>query len=176
MDKQISLKTSFAEVFLSSDWSSSVADHRKEIRLELYKKSRDAKVLDLNQVPQFDDFFVSISHCKSLGGYALNLKEPIGFDVEQRERISLKSIERISSEQERGLADEDFQKLLWPIKEATFKRFQGEVGLITEAEVKSVKSIAHQTYEGLIKVREQSLKFLAGPVGKDCVFALVKSQ
>ena len=176
MDKKISLKTPFAEVFLSSDWSSAVPKYRDEIRIELYKKSRDASVLDLKKLPKSDKFFVSISHCKSLGGYALNLKEPIGFDVEEKQRLTAENIMRISTEQERALFGEDLQDYLWPIKEAAFKRFEGAVGVITDVKALEFKKVNEQTFEGLLDVKGQTLKFLCGTVGPHCIFALVKSR
>jgi phosphopantetheinyl transferase (holo-ACP synthase) len=176
MDKKISLKTPFAEVFLSSDWSSSQAKYREEIRIELYKKTRNAEHLDLTKLPKSDNFFVSISHCKSLGGYALNLKEPIGFDVEQKERLKLSSIERISSDVERALFESEFVNYIWPIKEAAFKRFEGGIDVITDVTVKEAKEVSTKTFEGLLDVKGQTLQFLSGPVGLDCIFALVKSR
>lgn len=173
MDKKISLKTPFAEVFLSSDWSSSVPKYRDEIRIELYKKSRDKNVLDLDKLPKSDKFFVSISHCKALGGYALNLKEPIGFDVEEKERLTAENITRISTEQERQIFGEH-QNYLWSIKEAAFKRFEGAVDVITEVKALDLKKVNEQTFEGLLDVKGQTLKFLCGTVGPSCIFALVK--
>lgn len=176
MDKKISLKTPFAEVFLSSDWSSLKPKYRDEIRIELYKKTKNAEHLDLTKIPKSDNFFVSISHCKSLGGYALNLKEPIGFDVEQKERLSAETIERISSEKERALFGSEFVNCLWPIKEAAFKRFEGGLDVITDVAVVEVKEVSNKTFEGLLDVKGQTLQFLSGPVGQDCVFALVRSR
>jgi len=176
MDKKISLKTPFAEVFLSSDWSSSQPKYRDEIRIELYKKTRNAEHLDLTKIPKSDNFFVSISHCKSLGGYALNLKEPIGFDVEQKNRLSTETIERISSDEERALFNAEFQNYLWPIKEATFKRFEGGLDVITDVKLSEARKVSNNTFEGLIDVKGHTLQFLSGPVGQDCVFALVKSR
>jgi len=176
MDKKISLKTPFAEVFLSSDWSSSQSKYREEIRIELYKKTRNAEHLDLTKLPKSDNFFISISHCKSLGGYALNLKEPIGFDVEQKERLKPEFIDRISTAGERAMFGDEFLPYLWSIKEAAFKRFEGDIDVITEVQVTEAKEISPKTFEGLLSVNEQTLQFLSGPVGTDCVFALVKSR
>jgi len=171
----ISLKTPFAEVFLSSDWSSRQPKYRDEIRIEIYKKTRNAEHLNLDKLPKSDHFFISISHCKSLGGYALNLKEPIGFDVEQKDRLKKDTLERISKPEERALFPQSHVNCLWPIKEAAFKRFEGGVDVISDAQVVKVKEVSTHTFEGLLNVKGQTLKFLTGPVGTDCVFALVKS-
>ena len=64
---------------------------------------------------------VSISHCNYLGAFLFTFDKrlSIGFDIEQKKRITKKIIARISSKEERDQAPNN--ALLWVAKEAGFK-------------------------------------------------------
>jgi len=170
----INLKTPLGEIFLSANWGSLVDGHRNEIRTELYKKTKDASFLDLQKVPKSEQFFVSISHSKSLGGYALHLKKEIGFDVEDTERIKPEIIKRISTGKDDKLFDQYTSKYLWVIKEAAFKLMQGACDVMTEVEVQNFDKIGERSYLGTLAVKGLSADFLCGEVGEASIFALVK--
>lgn len=173
VDSNINLKTPMGEVFLSSKWSSKVPDYRREIRTELYKKTKIASFLNLKKLPKSDDFFVSISHSKSLGGYALHLNKEIGFDVEDIERIRPEVIKRITLKKEGELFDENTSNYLWVIKEAAYKLMSGACDVMTEVEIKTVKEAGEHSYLGTLTVKGESAEFLCGEVGEASIFALV---
>lgn len=79
-------------------------------------------------IPRKDglQFSISISHCRLGGGYALLSKtangdplDDIGFDMEDRGRITSRLIARVTSPEERTASP--VEALLWGAKEATFK-------------------------------------------------------
>lgn len=174
MVDSINLKTPLGEIFLSASWGSLVEGYRNEIRTELYKKTKDASFLDLEKIPKSNNFFVSISHSKSLGGYALHLKKEIGFDVEDVSRISPDVIKRISNGRDHELFNEETGKYLWVIKEAAFKLMSGSCDVMTEVEVKHFDKAGERSYLGTLTVKGESAEFLCGEVGEASVFALVK--
>ncbi len=175
VDSNICLKTPLGEVFLSSEWSSVQEEYRKKIRTELYKKTKDASFLDLEKIPESDKFFVSISHCKSLGGYALHLKKDIGFDVEEVNRIQPEVIERISTDKDREIFKGENSKFLWVIKEAAFKMTSGRSDVMTEVEIETLDKVGERSYLGTLSVKGVKADFLCGEVGEGCIFSLVKS-
>lgn len=73
-------------------------------------------ILDLNQLPKSKKYYFSISHCKSIGGYAVS-SQPIGFDIEDIDRISRDIVKRITT---LDLVPED-PRWLWPAKESILK-------------------------------------------------------
>lgn len=174
VEKSICLKTPFGEIFLASDWSSSCQGHRESIRTELYKKTKDKSFLDLKQVPKSDIFFVSISHCRSLGGYALNLKKDVGFDVEDLKRIKPEIIKRISTEKDRELFTEKDCHFLWVIKEAAFKLMSCKGDVMSEVIIQSLDKVGEHSYLGTLTIKGVRAEFLCGEVGEACIFSLVK--
>src|SRR4051812_1493857 len=81
-------------LILNPEWGSSLSNYRQNIRDCISSKfsahfSREqlSMLHDLNWRPQASDGFVSISHCKSLGGFTYS-KRRHGFDVEELNRIS----------------------------------------------------------------------------------------
>ncbi len=171
----ICLKTSLGEVFLSSDWSSKKKDYRKKIRTQLYKKTKNASFLNLKTLPKSNKFFLSISHCKSLGGYALYLKKEIGFDIEEMSRITPKIIKRISTQKNQLFFNKENQKFLWVIKEAAFK-FMPDKKNLPKMQIKTLDKTSKGFYEGTLSLRGESANFLCGAVGESCIFSLVTSS
>lgn len=122
-------------IILNKSWGSENADHRMQIRSFIAEKfsstfSREQliKLSDLNWLPQAADGFFSISHCRTLGGVAYS-KKVVGFDLEEKSRISLEIIKRISTPEEIKSAPEP--EHLWVAKEACFKALSRQTdGLI----------------------------------------------
>jgi 4'-phosphopantetheinyl transferase superfamily len=116
------------EVFhidIKKDWGSENLDYRTEIRkgiLEYLKTHHPDQVSksiwDLEAPPVLPSLFVSISHCVGMGGFVLSSKS-LGFDIEDKTRITQKIIDRVSSEEELKTCPQF--ELLWPAKEAIFK-------------------------------------------------------
>lgn len=179
VDSNICLKTPLGEVFLSSNWSSVQEGHRDNIRTELYKKTKDASFLDLEKTPGVDfdtkGVFVSISHCKALGGYALHLSKKIGFDVEEQERIKESVIERISTAHDRNFFTEEKAKFLWVIKEAAYKLFSCDIDVMTEVQIQTLDKAGDSSFLGTLLVRGHTVDFLCGEVGEASIFALVRN-
>jgi hypothetical protein len=48
------------------------------------------------------------------------------------------------------------------------------VDVITEIKVMEFQKINEQSFQGVVTVKDQTLKFLCGLVGKNCIFAIVK--
>jgi phosphopantetheinyl transferase (holo-ACP synthase) len=118
-----SSETFFSDVRKS--WGSENPNYRTEIRkgileyLKLHHPEQVAdSIWDLDAPPILKSMFVSISHCNGMGGFVLCSKS-IGFDIEEKSRISEKIIERVSTPEELSSCP-DFG-LLWPAKEAIFK-------------------------------------------------------
>jgi phosphopantetheinyl transferase (holo-ACP synthase) len=180
VDENICLKTSLGEIYLSSKWSSEKENHRKLIRHELYKKSKNADFLNLKKTPGVDinikNFFVSISHSKDLGGYALHLTQPVGFDVESKNRITDGIVDKlVNSEIEKELSSDE-KKLLWVIKEASFKACSGKAKVMTDVNIKQMSSAGDRSFSGIAEVNGVTIEFLCGDVGKDCFFAIAKEK
>ncbi len=105
--------------------SASKPDHRAAIRrsirehLDLLAKEHD-HVDDLARPPSLNSWSVSISHCTGAGGWvAVPAPSRIGLDLEMRDRIQQKLIDRIAQPRElEGIPDASF---LWCAKEAYFK-------------------------------------------------------
>ncbi len=174
VDSNINLKTPMGEIFLSSKWSSSTPGHREEIRTELYKKTKEKSFLNLNELPRSENFFISISHTKSLGGYALHLNKEVGFDVEEVSRIKPNVVARISTQKDLELFNDENAHYLWVIKEAAFKMMKGECDVMTESQITQFNQVGERSYLGTLTIKGVQADFLCGEVGKTCVFALVK--
>jgi hypothetical protein len=109
----------------SENWKSTEAEHRIKIRncieenfTSRFNRQQLAWLNDLNQLPQADDGFFSIAHCKTMGGFTYS-KHPHGFDIEQTSRISTDIIQRTASAKEQAAAP--LLQFLWVGKEAGFK-------------------------------------------------------
>jgi phosphopantetheinyl transferase (holo-ACP synthase) len=112
-------------LILETDWNSKNSEHRHEIRKCLSTKfsshfSREQLALlnDLNWLPKSSDAFVSISHCRVFGGFAIS-KFKCGFDVEEIKRISSDILKRTSDPDE--LRSTPKTEFLWVAKESGFK-------------------------------------------------------
>lgn len=116
------------EFHLDPKWASTYVDHRLNIRRHLYKKTKLKSVLDLDQIPKVLQLkedpeilkYVSISHSPVLGGFVLSSKQ-IGFDLEQKQRLSPSVLKRISDEDERQMLPAEMQSSMWTIKESVYK-------------------------------------------------------
>ncbi len=171
----IRLKTSLGEIFLSSDWSSEQKDHRKKIRAQLYKKTKNISFLNLETLPKLDNFFFSISHCKSLGGYAVYFKKKMGFDIEEKKRITPKVISRISTKKDRLFFNKGNEEFLWVIKEAAFKFISHKKIVMSEMQINTLSKTSEGSYLGTLCVRGACVDFLCGEIGESCIFSLAAS-
>lgn len=121
-------KIKFLTLHVDVRFSSAQADSRPQIRQDivanyspLLSSSEKRAILNLDTLPVVENLFFSISHNKSIGGYAA-CDQKIGFDIEEISRITAEVVSRISTTAEIS-ACSDF-KLLWSAKEATLKSFK----------------------------------------------------
>lgn len=133
---QFSNQVKNIEFYLSSRWASTYTNYRLNIRRQLYKKTKEKSVLDLNLRPKLTDKHVSISHCPVLGGFVLACSS-VGLDLEQYKRLSPSLIARVSSEDEIKLMPEGFAPAIWTIKESVYKCEQS-----FESNIATVKILA----------------------------------
>lgn len=118
-------KIKFLALHVDPRFSSVQADSRPQIRQDivsnyspLLSSSEKRAILNLDTLPVVENLFFSISHNKSIGGYAA-CDRKIGFDMEEVSRITSENVGRVCSAAEVA-ACPDF-KLLWSAKEATIK-------------------------------------------------------
>lgn len=118
-------------LILNEDWGSNHDNYRQKIRSFLsermsmhFSREQLVQLSDLNRRPQGSDRQFSISHCLSLGGFAVS-QYKVGFDVEVNSRISTEILKRVSTEQE--LQEAPQTEYLWVAKEAAFKALSNEV-------------------------------------------------
>ena len=115
------------QIHLHADYGSSNPSYRNLIRthLALLEENASADILDLNKIPTLSHHSVSISHCASLGGFAVvNQPKQIGFDIEVFDRVSDAVAQRISTPEECRAAPNS--AALWVAKEATFKSLRSK--------------------------------------------------
>jgi hypothetical protein len=131
------------------NWGNENPEYRKEIRKGildyLHRHHPDQvadSIWDLNSPPLLKSLFVSISHCKGMGGFALST-QALGFDVEDTTRISQQVIDRVSTEEELKACPEF--ELLWPAKEAVFK-CSTEFYTITHIQILNWEKSQNDTY------------------------------
>ena len=117
-------------VIVERDWGSLQPESRRKIRLgivEHLKKNNlplspddELALLNLKAVPKIKGLALSISHCQSLGGYALSqTARSLGFDIEDKIAIKKRVVERVAGLDEIQRAP-DYQ-MLWSAKEAVWK-------------------------------------------------------
>lgn len=112
-------------LLLNTNWGSDNSNNRALIREKIKfflnnEKNIYNSVMNLATLPQSEDFHISISHCKMLGGFVLsNEKAPIGIDIEMSERVKLKTVQRISNHFDH--LDFPSPAELWTAKESSFK-------------------------------------------------------
>ncbi len=115
------------ELAVGSQWSSTSTFHRERLRQELFDRYEAASMLlDLSGIPQLQDRSVSISHCKSTGGYCVTERDSalsVGFDVELNERVKPRHLRQVADASE--TIDAPSHPALWTAKEAAFKCFHG---------------------------------------------------
>ncbi len=137
---KLHFKIKFLAISAESRFSSSVDQYRLHIRQDivanyspLLSSSEKRKILNLDALPKVENLFFSISHNKSIGGYAA-CDQLIGFDVEEVSRLSLENIHRVCTPDEVKVCP-DF-KFLWSAKESAIKLFKIEL-VMSDIEVLS---------------------------------------
>jgi hypothetical protein len=118
------------EIYLSPELSSSRGDYRRVLRarladaLALTAQDRE-RLRDLSVVPRLSRGCVSISHCRSLGGWAYSsTASRLGFDIEQMDRARPEVVVRQGRPEE--LKEAPHPAALWTAKEAAFKYLFGD--------------------------------------------------
>lgn len=169
-------------LILDQNWNSKNAEHRKEIRECLSTEfsahfSREQLVMlsDLNWLPQASSGYFSISHCRTLGGFAFS-KFKCGFDMEESKRISLDILKRTSSSEE--LENVPRAEFLWGAKESGYKALSDTVSNLVISDLHCTGWESH--YENQVfSFRLKSEKALDFSLNKgfifseaDCLFAI----
>lgn len=151
-----------ASGLILEEFSSKNPVHRLNIRLgivesNLLSPADHEKILDLSQRPKSSDYFFSISHTESFGGYVQS-DQLVGFDIEQSHRVQQKIIQRVSSAAE--MASAPGADYLWTAKEAVFKALSLDV--MSRSEILNWQACTHpQTYKFHIQpITEPSLNYL----------------
>jgi 4'-phosphopantetheinyl transferase superfamily len=118
-------KIKFLALHVDARFSSSAPDARLQIRQDiisnyspLLSSFEKRAILNLDTLPVVENLFFSISHNKSIGGYAA-CDQKIGFDLEEISRITNETVARVCTAAEMAVCP-DF-KLLWSAKEALVK-------------------------------------------------------
>ena len=155
------------ELYLNLKWASVYSEHRLNIRRQIYKKTKDKTVLDLNSIPYLRKGFVSISHCPVVGGFGYS-NQKIGFDLEQYQRLSPGLISRISSPEEDDLLEPFCRPSLWTIKESVYKLYGIHEGLMSQVKILDFKVISNKELEG-----DAITVSLASAIYKDISFQIV---
>ena len=102
-------------------WGSEEPNFRNFLYQHLCQKlqiSDPLDVLNLRPLVRWNDYSISISHCPSLGAYVL-ANRPIGFDVEDSQRISESVCRRIQNKAD--AIPLNAWDLFWCAKEAALK-------------------------------------------------------
>jgi len=113
------------KIELNINWGAQSPNHRIQIREHLFEEEAEHfssinkfNLYNLQMLPQAQDGYFSISHCQKIGGYAF-AKGEVGFDIEEKIRVSEPIIIRTSTADEIKMAPQ--KKFLWVAKEAAFK-------------------------------------------------------
>lgn len=162
-----SVKDEFGFMCWSTNWGSLEANHRAEIRYDLVNwlqrhgeisQVEVSSLLNLQDRPRLPRYAISISHCPSAGGWAIQERAThLGLDIEVRSRVSSAIVGRLSTASE--LAEAPEPALLWVAKEAGFKAFQSHqpVRLTSQLQIMDWQKLAIERFE--FRVR--------GPEGHD---------
>ena len=94
------------------------------------KSFKEAQLLNIGGKPKGSIVALSISHTRSIGVFLFTFDKSlsIGFDIENKNRVTKKVIERVSSKEELSQAPE--VSLLWTAKEAGFKSLSAKTGAL----------------------------------------------
>lgn len=105
---------------VKADFASSEPQHREKIRASLEAQFGNRRLLDLKLRPSTDGWSISVSHCRTVGGWAA-VPQPrrIGFDLELSERIREEAVARVATPEEIQKAPRFHY--LWCAKEAYYK-------------------------------------------------------
>lgn len=171
-------KFSLGTLYYSQKWSSSSKNYRIKLREHINAHFPNLGFLDLsNKNPAS---FISISHCKALGGYFESSQrgKNTGFDLEEKIRISLSTVERVSFKSEMEIFDklnlEDGFRFIWPIKEAGFKAFSQKISVIPEINVLDARvDTSSNLITGNLSAKDRKGIFCAGSLNSDILFASV---
>lgn len=126
----------------------------------------DESILDMDNIPQGlfvngRKLYASISHISNLGVFVI-CDSHVGVDLEERHRISEAPVKRVCTDAEMALGFEDI-KLLWSIKEASFKAipFAVQPKVISDIQVLKINLEEHdidnaKTYSFACNLKQDS--------------------
>lgn len=174
---------------LKPDWNSRNRDHRLNLRsglkyeLEKLRPNIDfSSVLNLEHRPEFPELSISISHCLSLGGFAIlqDSQKQIGLDLEVSSRVSSKHISRISRPSERERISSVEPVVIWTAKESAFKACAGifQPSVVSAIHLKDIKRIDNNAYffEAGPEKTTLGIKGISYLIGQLCVALSVFSS
>lgn len=117
------------EIHLCSSWGSREAGYREKIRAGIAEYALQtgfgtaeelSKLSNLQQLPVLPRGRVSVSHCPTVGGFAVSrTARRLGFDIELIDRPLTSHLNRVSTTDE--VAQAPNVALLWTAKEAAYK-------------------------------------------------------
>lgn len=132
------------------EWGSENENHRLQIRKailqhlkENFPQEVEDSIWDLETPPVFKNLKVSISHCKGMGGFVV-CSRSVGLDIEEKSRLSIPIVERISLAEE--LKSAPVWELLWPAKESVFK-CDSQYVMITQIHVQFESASQNEIYK-----------------------------
>lgn len=105
---------------VKTDFASSEPQYREKIRASLQARFGNRRLLDLKLRPSTDGWSISVSHCRSIGGWvAIPQPRRIGFDLELIDRIREEAVARVATPEE--IQKAPHFSYLWCAKEAYYK-------------------------------------------------------
>ncbi len=112
----------FIELDMKSEWSSQTAGYRQRIRQYIFDRyCQEDRILNLEEPPDLSKGAISISHGKTLGGFAyIPHQGCIGFDIEEHRRLNKDNLKGYSANKKEE-SEAPTHSALWTAKEAAFK-------------------------------------------------------
>ncbi len=156
-DLQTQFQTYFKDpsllLHLNTSWSSQNETYRADLRAAVLLDLRqlgdhetlESDILNLDSPPKSLSYKISISHCPSLGGFALSKKyASIGWDIENSSRVSKAIITRIAKDAE----PPPFGAALWVAQESSFKAMSPLVDLshFTQIRIEDWAAVAQNAH------------------------------
>lgn len=113
-----------------SEWGAKQPNFRENLRHGIWQEIASSqqrqdsglnyhKLLDLEELPNLEGYYISISHCHDFGGFVATTKGPVGFDIEITKRVTTGAMARVATREE--IQQASSVASLWVAKEAVFK-------------------------------------------------------
>lgn len=141
----LNLKFPCLELVLKKQWGSHNKNYRQQIRQSIAKKLNNSAIKNISQLPQSDEFSISISHSSCFGGYAIS-PHPwnIGLDIENKNRITSTVIKRIADKEE--IYKSPHFWVLWLAKESAYKAFRSNI-VLSQIKISQWKYLKSQMWK-----------------------------